>query len=138
MCGSSSLVQLGVKPCYGLRRWRSTMDMLVVSMGLHHSEGPAPGIAAHRIMRAACLGSRIVIKKHCRNAQHSLASSLLESNVFRINVGGFYCLFVKTLGISVCLTQHVQCHMLKFAGHRPATKRMHSVGLYRARQHISL
>ena len=112
------------------------MDMLVVSMGLHQSEGPAP--SSTKIMRAACLGSRIVIKKHCRNAQHSLASSLLESNVFRMYVGGFYFLFVRTLGVSVFLTQHVPCHMLKFAGHRPATKRMHSVGLYRARQHISL
>ena len=31
-------------------------------------------------------------------------------------------LFVWTLGVSVFLTKHVSCHMLKFAGHRPAMK----------------
>ena len=57
---------------------------------------------------------RIKAECYCRHAQHSLASSLLESNVFRIYVGFF--VFERTLRVSIFLTQQVPCHMLSSLG----------------------
>ena len=58
---------------------------------------------------------RVTAECYCRHAQHSLASSLLESNVFRIYVGVFF-VFERTLRVSIFLTQQVPCHMLSSLG----------------------
>ena len=80
---------------------------------------------------------RVTAECYCRHAQHSLASSLLESNVFRIYVGVCFFVCKDAGGFDI---SHATCTMsyAQFAGHRPATKQEHSVGLCRARQHISL
>ena len=57
---------------------------------------------------------RVTAECYCRHAQHSLASSLLESNVFRIYVVFF--VFERTLRVSIFLTQQVPCHMLSSLG----------------------
>ena len=57
------------------------------------------------------------------------AASMLEVLVF------LYC--IDALGFFF-FSKHVICHMPKFAGHRPAMKQMHSVGVCGAGQHISV
>ena len=41
----------------------------------------------------------------------------------------FLSLFVLTLGVSVFLTNHASCRMLKLTWHRPAKKQNHCAGL---------
>ena len=64
---------------------------------------------------------RIKPECYCRHAQHSLASSLLESNVFHIYDG--VCFFVRKDDEGFYIS-HATCTMLyaQFAGHRPAMK----------------
>ena len=64
---------------------------------------------------------RIKPERYCRHAQHSLASSLLESNVFHIYDG--VCFFVRKDDEGFYIS-HATCTMLyaQFAGHRPAMK----------------